>query len=101
MPRTTRKSRWPAKQASTPAISRTIAAGCSYPCGSISSDLAPAFERLVHRHLVRVLEVAADRHAHGDAGHLDAERLQEPREIQRGGFAFDVRVGGENDLPDA
>ena len=54
--------------------------------------------RLVHRPLVGVLEIAADRHAHGDARHLHAERLQQPREIERRRFAFDVRIGRENDL---
>ena len=55
----------------------------------------------MHRDFVGVLEVAADRHAHRDPRHLDAERLQQPREIDRGRLAFDVGVGREDDLVDA
>ena len=61
-----------------------------------ASDLAASFQRLVHRHLVGVLEVAADRHAHGDARHPHAERLQQPREVDGRRLAFDVRVGRQD-----
>ena len=65
------------------------------------SDLSPSLERLVHRHFVGVLEIAADRHAHRDARHLDAERLEQPRQIDGRRLALDVRVGREDDLGDA
>src|SRR6266446_6986769 len=101
MPSTRRKSRYPAKHASAPPATSSTSAGSSYECGITRSDLPPPFHRLVHRHLVGIFEVAADRHAHRDARHLHAERLQQPREINRGGFALDVRVGGENHFGDA
>ncbi len=63
-----------------------------------SLDLAPPFDRLVHRHLVGVLEVAADRHAHRDPRDLDAERLQQTGQVDGGRLAFDVRVGREDDF---
>src|SRR5688500_12103326 len=61
---------------------------------------AATLERFVHRHLVGVFEIAADRHAHRDARDAHAQRLEQPRKIQRGRLAFDVRIGGQNDLFD-
>ena len=43
----------------------------------------------------------ADRHAHRDARHAQAERLQEPREIERRRLALDGGIGREDDLLDA
>ena len=54
----------------------------------------------MHGPLVGVLEVAADRHADGDACHPHAERLQQTRQVERRGLAFHIGVGGEDDLGD-
>src|SRR5215213_7078412 len=68
----------------------------------ISSNLPPSLHRLAHRDLVGVFEIAADRDAHRDAGHTDAERLQQAGQVDRRGLSLDVRVGGQDhffDLP--
>ena len=67
---------------------------------SYSLDVAAAFERAAERHLVGVLEVAADGQPARDSRHEHAERLQQTREIHRGRFAFDVGIGREDDLVD-
>src|SRR5215472_4921041 len=58
----------------------------------------PSLERPAQRHLVRVLQVATDRQAAGWPGHLQPQRLAEPGQICRGGLAFEVRVGGQDQL---
>ena len=39
--------------------------------------------------------------AHRDPRHANAERLEQPREVERRRFAFDRRVGRENHFVDA
>ena len=85
---------------------RIVAAEALLPLGtSASSNLAAPLERLVHRDLVGVFEVAAHGNAHRDAGHPDAKRLEQPRQVDGGGFALDIRVRREDHLghaaPDA
>ena len=53
------------------------------------------------REVVGVLEIAADRDAGGDARDAHAERLQQPRQVDRRRLAFDRRVGGEDHFLDA
>ena len=53
------------------------------------------------RHLVGVLDVAPDRHAERQAGHAQAARLEQPRQVEGRRFAFDVGIGGEHDLGDS
>src|SRR5262245_7829935 len=65
------------------------------------SDLAPALQRLGERHLIGVLEVAADGQPARDAGHAHTERAQELGEVERGRLALDVGVGGEDHLAGA
>src|SRR5262245_56093251 len=89
-------------QAMTPPAVISSAAGSSYDAGNMpSSDLAPALERFVHRHLVGIVEVAADRHAHGDARHLDPERLEQSRQVDGGRLAVNIRIGREDDFAGA
>src|SRR2546425_1915296 len=70
------------------------------PGGSVSrsADLAAALQGLGQGDLVRILEVAADGQAARDARDAHAERAEQLREIERGGFALDVGVGGQDDL---
>src|SRR5436190_13949275 len=89
-------------QALTPPAVISSAAGNSYDAGNMPSlDLAPALERFVHRHLVGIVEVAADRYAHGDARHLHTERLEQARQVKRGRLTVYIRIGREDDLADA
>ena len=60
----------------------------------------PVGERLVHRDLVHVFEVASDGHAHGDAGDAQAQGFEEAADVGGGGLALGVGVGGEDDLAD-
>src|SRR5690242_9112354 len=80
-----------------PSDPRTLGPGPSAPWTLGPSDpgplhLPPPFHRARHRELVRVAEVAADGHAHADAGDAGDERLQQLREVERRGFALDRRV---------
>src|SRR5262249_9371474 len=61
-------------------------------------DLAARLERARERHLVRVLELAADRHAGRDAGRAHSERFDELGQIKRGRLTLDVGAGGQDDL---
>src|SRR5204862_8084532 len=63
-------------------------------------NIRPAFHGAGHRHFVRVFEVGADGDAHGNAGDTDAERLQQPGEIERGGLTFNRRIGRQDDFFD-
>src|SRR5262245_1665661 len=58
--------------------------------------LPSAFHGLGERHLVGVLEIAADRQPARDARDAHTERLEQPRQIDRGGLALDARVGGQD-----
>ena len=46
------------------------------------------------------LQVAADRHAAGDAGHPHPEGLDQPRQVQGGGVPLHVGAGGQDHLLD-
>src|SRR5438552_11327640 len=62
------------------------------------SDLAPALEGPDQRHLVGILEVAADRDAACDPGDR-ADRVREPLgEVHRGGLALERRVRRDDNL---
>src|SRR5215213_2944354 len=65
------------------------------------SNLAAAFQRLGHRDLVRVLEVAADRQAEREAGRAYSRRAQLLGDVEGGSLSFDVRIRGDDDLADA
>ena len=46
-----------------------------YAVPAFALHLVSIGQSLVHRYFIDVFEVAADGHAHGDAGYADAERL--------------------------
>src|SRR5579863_4826742 len=60
----------------------------------------PAFHSLEHGDFVGVLDVAADRDSHGNSSDLHSRALQLLREINRGGFAFDRRIGRDDNFID-
>ena len=68
--------------------------------GRRRSHLAPAGERAAERHLVGVLDVAAHRHAEGEAGDPHPPGLEQAGEVEGGRLPLDVGVGGEDDLLD-
>jgi len=56
---------------------------------------APAeFQGFGNRHLVDVFQIAAHRHAHGDARDPQGPVLEHPHDEQRRGFAVHVGIGG-------
>src|SRR5256885_17219185 len=59
-------------------------------------QLATAFHGFQHSDLVGVFDVASYRDSHSDARDLHSGRLELLREINRGGFAFDSGIGGED-----
>ena len=61
-------------------------------------DLAPELEGLDDRRLVRVVQVAADRHPVGDACDLGSQWLQAVGDIHGGRIALDRGVRGKDDL---
>src|SRR5207248_594937 len=65
------------------------------------SNSAPALQGAGERHLVGVLEVAAHGNALGDARDAHAERLYQPRDVQRRRLSFDGRIGGDDDFLDS
>src|ERR1700730_1845124 len=81
--------------------STTTAPGTATDRSNLGVDFAATFERAPERDLVGVLEVAAHREPTGDAGHPEPQRLEQPGEVHRRRFAFDVRVRGEDHLFDA
>src|SRR5262245_14780831 len=68
--------------------------------GAIQLHLPTGFQCAGDGHTVGVFELAADGHAGGDAGGADAERFYDLGNIKGGGFAFDVRAGGDDQLVD-
>lgn len=66
----------------------------------VCSDLAPPFHGPGQGDFVGVLEVAAHRDAVGDPGRADIGRLQEPGDVEGSCFAFDGRIGGQDDFRD-
>src|SRR5574341_484106 len=81
--------------------STTTPLGTAPDRSNLRVDFAATFERAPERDLVGVLEVAAHREPAGDTGHPQPQRLEQPGEVHRRRFAFDVRVGGEDHLFDA
>src|SRR5690348_6604878 len=63
-----------------------------------SLHLPAALQGLAESHLVRVLEVATHREPAGQPGDPDPEGLEQPGHVHRRGVAFEVRVGGQDDL---
>src|SRR5439155_24967484 len=70
------------------------------PAPGYLAHLPAALEGLRQRHLVGVLEVAADREAAGDAGDPRREGLEQLAEVDGRGLALHARVGREDDLLD-
>src|SRR5262249_60606125 len=64
------------------------------------ADLAPALEGLRERHLIGVLEIAADRKAARDPRQTHAQRAKELGEIERRGLALYVGIRGQDHLGD-
>ncbi len=62
--------------------------------------LAAAFHGLEHGDFVGVFDIAADRNSHGDARDAKALPPELAGEVRSGGFAFDRRIGGEDDFFD-
>src|SRR3989441_9309591 len=62
------------------------------------ADLAPALEGLRERHLVRILQITADREPTGDPRDADPERPEQLREVERRRLALDIGVGRQDDL---
>src|SRR5437870_11206667 len=67
------------------------------PLAPGSLHLPAALEGAADRDHVDVLEVAADWDAVRDAGHADAEGLDEPGEVERRRLALGGRVGGRSE----
>src|SRR5688572_5182751 len=63
-------------------------------------DLPPPFQRLRHRDLVGVFEVATDREAKGEAGCFDAEGTNLLGDVGGCRFALDVRIRRDDDFAD-
>src|ERR1700752_970179 len=59
-------------------------------------EFSSSLESAGHGQVVGIFEVAADWNAHRDARDPHAERLQQPRQVNGSGLAFDRRVGGED-----
>src|SRR5437764_5079649 len=60
--------------------------------------VAAALQGARQRNFVGVLEVASDRKSARNLRDPNAQGTQEPGEVHGGRLAFDVRVGGEDDL---
>ena len=63
-------------------------------------EVAAAFHGFHHGDFVGVFEVGADRDAYADARDANAERFQQFRKIDGGGFAFGGGVRGHDDFFD-
>src|SRR5919106_4896782 len=61
-------------------------------------DKAPALEGAEEGDVVGILEVPADRQPARDARHRSRVRREQVGEVHGGRLAFEVRVGGEDDL---
>src|SRR5687768_16274313 len=88
----------PVASAVAPLLARWRSLRCSLPVGSelprLSSrvDAAASLERAAKRDLVGVLQVTAHRQAAGEAGHREAHRGDQPRQVGRGRLPLEVRV---------
>src|SRR5204862_6559837 len=63
-----------------------------------SADLAATLQGLGERDLIGILEVAADGQAARDASDAHPQRAEQLRQVERGGLALDVGVGGQDHL---
>src|SRR5450432_3476429 len=63
-------------------------------------ELPPALERTAERHFVGVFKIPADGQATRKAGHPQSHRLDQPRQVGRGRFAFEVGVGRQDQFGD-
>src|SRR5207244_6308136 len=68
---------------------------------TVALNLAPPVQRLCHRDLVRVLEVAAPRQPEGEPRRAHFDRPGLLGDVERGGLALDVRVRRHDDLAHA
>ena len=66
----------------------------------VKLNFAPTFERARQRHLVGVLQIAADRQPARESGQPNSERLDQPLQVHRCRLAFQVRIRGEHNLFD-
>ena len=62
------------------------------------SQLLSTLQCTGQRHLINKLQMPANRNTIRQPRNLDAERLQQPRNVHRRGFALGVRIGGEDNL---
>lgn len=58
------------------------------------------FHSLQHRNLIGVFDIATNWDTHGDARYLHARALELLRKVSCRSFAFDGRVGRDNDFID-
>ena len=65
---------------------------------AVQTHRPSAGERPAERHLVGVLEVAADREPRGEAGDPHPERAEHPRQIARRRVPLEVRIGRDDHL---
>src|SRR5450432_1013591 len=63
-------------------------------------ELPPPLKRTAERHFVGVFKIPTDRQPTRKSGHPQSHRLDQPRQVGGGGFAFKVRVGREDQLGD-
>src|SRR4249920_1817421 len=92
---------WSAISPAKPVRSSSAGTGQSVP-GVPSSDIeqSPPFERTAQRHLVGVLKVTANWQSTSKPRDAQPHRLEQSRQVGRGGFALQVGVGGEDHLGD-
>src|SRR5438093_3088619 len=83
-------------------ITRSGEAICAHHTSStLPLNLPSAFESLRHRNLIGVFEIAADRKSEREPRRAHAKRTKLLGQIERGRFAFDVRIGRDDDLANA
>src|SRR5262249_39307170 len=61
-------------------------------------QLATAFESLGHRHLVSILNIASGGDTSGDPRYFDAGLFHHVGDVNRGRFALDRWIGGDDKL---
>src|SRR5512132_1336079 len=92
---------WSAISPAKPVRSSSAGTGQRVPAVP-SSDIeqSPPFERTPQGHLVGVLKVAANWQSTSKPRDAQPHRLEQSRQIGRGGFALQVGVGGDDHLGD-
>src|SRR5207237_3990458 len=63
-------------------------------------ELPPSFKRPAKGHFVGIFEIAAHRQSAGESRHPQPHRLDQPGEIRRRRFAFEIRISREDELGD-